>query len=198
MRQASGSGGSACAALCRCCALPTRRGNLLQSSTLSADSGRPARSTGMDVHHGSDPFPYGRHGVLSHVGRTRWRIENNVFRTLKAHNGMRLEHNYGHGKRYLHETLTHTTLTAFQRGEIQRRYSEPHCTTANASVLPLGLHGRRHRHDQGVSAPVGIGLMHQGYVSFPDRLVSGPGNGIQINGKGSWSLRMSCNRLIYG
>ena len=25
-----------------------------------------------------------------------------------------------------------------------------------------------------------------------------PPNGIRINGKGSWSLRMSCNRLIYG
>ncbi len=25
-----------------------------------------------------------------------------------------------------------------------------------------------------------------------------PPNGIRISGKGSWSLRMSCNRLIYG
>ncbi len=27
---------------------------------------------------------------------------------------------------------------------------------------------------------------------------AGAGNGIRISGKGSWSLRMSCNRLIYG
>ena len=31
-----------------------------------------------------------------------------------------------------------------------------------------------------------------------DYTISRGGNGIRISGKGSWSLRMSCNRLIYG
>ena len=38
---------------------------------------------------------------FSRAGRTRWRIEHHVFRTLKDHDGMRLEHNYGHGKQHL-------------------------------------------------------------------------------------------------
>lgn len=38
---------------------------------------------------------------IMRLGRSRWRIENAVFKTLKDDDGYHLEHNYGHGKRHL-------------------------------------------------------------------------------------------------
>ena len=44
--------------------------------------------------------------------RSRWKIENEGFNTLKNH-GYHLEHNFGHGKQYLSETLFVLNLIAF-------------------------------------------------------------------------------------
>jgi len=46
------------------------------------------------------------------VARSRWKIENETFNTLK-NQGYHLEHNYGHGKRYLATNFALLTLLAF-------------------------------------------------------------------------------------
>jgi len=46
------------------------------------------------------------------AGRTRWKIENEHNNTLKNH-GYYLEHNYGHGKKYLSQSLTTLILLSF-------------------------------------------------------------------------------------
>jgi hypothetical protein len=45
-------------------------------------------------------------------GRTRWKIENEVFNTLK-NKGYHFEHNYGHGKKYLSSNFTQIMMLAF-------------------------------------------------------------------------------------
>jgi hypothetical protein len=49
---------------------------------------------------------------LIEIGRARWKIENNTFRTLK-HGGYNLEHNYGHGKKFLSATLITLNILAY-------------------------------------------------------------------------------------
>ena len=56
---------------------------------------------------------------IARMGRSRWRIENEVFKTLKSDEGVRLESNYGHGWKHLMETLTLALLTAFQLDQLQ-------------------------------------------------------------------------------
>lgn len=46
------------------------------------------------------------------VGRSRWKIENETFNTLK-NQGYHLEHNYGHGKKYLATNFALLMLLAF-------------------------------------------------------------------------------------
>jgi hypothetical protein len=46
------------------------------------------------------------------AGRARWKIENETFNVLKNH-GYNLEHNFGHGKKYLAMTLVTLNLLAF-------------------------------------------------------------------------------------
>ncbi len=46
------------------------------------------------------------------VARSRWKIENETFNVLKNH-GYDLEHNYGHGKRFLSSLLACLMLLAF-------------------------------------------------------------------------------------
>jgi hypothetical protein len=46
------------------------------------------------------------------VARTRWKIENETFNTLK-NQGYYLEHNYGHGKKYLATNFAILTFLAF-------------------------------------------------------------------------------------
>jgi len=46
------------------------------------------------------------------AGRSRWKIENETFNTLK-NLGYRFEHNYGHGEDHLSVTLAHLMLMAF-------------------------------------------------------------------------------------
>ncbi len=46
------------------------------------------------------------------VARARWKIENETFSTLK-NQGYHLEHNYGHGTKYLATNLAILTFVAF-------------------------------------------------------------------------------------
>ena len=45
-------------------------------------------------------------------GRARWKIENESFNVMKNH-GYELEHNFGHGKKFLAMTLAALNLLAF-------------------------------------------------------------------------------------
>ena len=51
------------------------------------------------------------------VGRSRWKIENETFNTLK-NQGYNLEHNYGHGKKYLATNFALLMLLAFLADQI--------------------------------------------------------------------------------
>lgn len=56
--------------------------------------------------------------ALMKGGRARWKIENETFHTLK-NLGYNLEHNYGHGKKYLSTILCLLMLLAFFVDQIQ-------------------------------------------------------------------------------
>jgi len=51
-------------------------------------------------------------GLLVRAGRSRWRIENETFNTLK-NQGYHFEHNYGHGKQNLSTVLATVLCFAF-------------------------------------------------------------------------------------
>ena len=51
------------------------------------------------------------------VARSRWKIENETFNTLK-NQGYHLEHNYGHGKQYLATNFALLTMLAFLTDQI--------------------------------------------------------------------------------
>jgi hypothetical protein len=53
-------------------------------------------------------------------GRTRWRIENETFNTLK-NQGYHFEHNYGHGEKHLAVVLALLMMTAFLIDQIQQK-----------------------------------------------------------------------------
>lgn len=57
---------------------------------------------------------------LMHAGRARWKIENETFNTLK-NQGYHMQHNFGHGKKYLTTILTTIMLLAFLVDQIQQR-----------------------------------------------------------------------------
>jgi hypothetical protein len=50
--------------------------------------------------------------ALVQAGRCRWKIENEDFNTLKT-KGYHFEHNFGHGKKYLAQTLLSLNILAF-------------------------------------------------------------------------------------
>jgi len=52
-------------------------------------------------------------------GRSRWRIENETFNTLK-NQGYHMEHNYGHGKQHLCRVLVSLMLLAFLVDQVQQ------------------------------------------------------------------------------
>jgi hypothetical protein len=52
------------------------------------------------------------------AGRTRWKIENETFNTLKTQ-GYHLEHNYGHGKRDLATVLATLMILHFLIDQVQ-------------------------------------------------------------------------------
>ena len=51
-------------------------------------------------------------------GRTRWKIENETFNTLK-NQGYHLEHNYGHGEKNLSINFVRTMFLSFLVDQIQ-------------------------------------------------------------------------------
>jgi hypothetical protein len=52
-------------------------------------------------------------------GRARWSIENETFNTLK-NQGYHYEHNFGHGKEHLAETLVLLMFLAFLVDQVQQ------------------------------------------------------------------------------
>ena len=58
------------------------------------------------------PVNLGNIGDLVKGGRSRWKIENETFNTLK-NQGYNFEHNYGHGKRHLHTGLAYLMSIVF-------------------------------------------------------------------------------------
>lgn len=56
---------------------------------------------------------------LVRAGRSRWKIENETFNTLK-NQGYHFEHNYGHGKDQLSTVLAYLMLLAFTLDQIQQ------------------------------------------------------------------------------
>ena len=50
--------------------------------------------------------------LLMRGGRSRWKVENETFNTLK-NQGYNFEHNYGHGNKYLSTILAMLMMLAF-------------------------------------------------------------------------------------
>lgn len=57
------------------------------------------------------------------IGRSRWKIENETFNTLK-NQGYHFEHNYGHGKKHLSTVLSYLMLLAFDNDQLIQRCSK--------------------------------------------------------------------------
>jgi hypothetical protein len=57
--------------------------------------------------------------LVAKAGRSRWKIENETFNTLK-NQGYHFEHNYGHGKDQLSTVLAYLMLLAFTLDQIQQ------------------------------------------------------------------------------
>lgn len=57
---------------------------------------------------------------LVKIGRSRWKIENETFNTLK-NQGYHLEHSYGHGKKYLSTNFMLLTFLAFLTDQIAQK-----------------------------------------------------------------------------
>ena len=58
-------------------------------------------------------------GLIMRAGRARWKIENEVFNTLKNQN-YHFEHNYGHGKKNLSVNFALLMMLAFLVDQIQQ------------------------------------------------------------------------------
>jgi hypothetical protein len=56
---------------------------------------------------------------IMRAGRARWRIENEVFNTLK-NQGYNLEHNFGLGEKHLSAVFNHLMMLAFLVDQIQQ------------------------------------------------------------------------------
>ncbi len=55
---------------------------------------------------------------IAQAGRTRWKIENEVFNTLKNH-GYEFEHNFGHGHKNLTTNFAYIMMLAFLIDQLQ-------------------------------------------------------------------------------
>lgn len=56
---------------------------------------------------------------LLNIGRSRWKIENETFNTLK-NQGYHFEHNFGHGKRHLCTIMAYLMMMAFWLDQLQQ------------------------------------------------------------------------------
>jgi len=66
-------------------------------------------------------------------GRTKWKIENETFNTLK-NQGYQFEHNFGHGNKNLHSNFAILMMLAFLVDQIQ----EAACGLFQAALAHLG------------------------------------------------------------
>ena len=57
---------------------------------------------------------------LMRATRSRWKIENETFNTLKKH-GYHFEHNFGHGSQHLSTVMVHLMMQDFLIDQIQQR-----------------------------------------------------------------------------
>ena len=64
------------------------------------------------------PLHQGNVEAVMRGGRARWKIENETFNTLK-NQGYHLEHNYGHGEKYLATDFGYLTMLAFLIAPLQ-------------------------------------------------------------------------------
>lgn len=71
--------------------------------------------------------------LLMRGGRSRWKIENETFNTLK-NQGYNFEHNYGHGNKYLSTILAMLMMLAFMIDQIQLHS----CPLFNAALDKAG------------------------------------------------------------
>lgn len=55
---------------------------------------------------------------LAQAGRTRWKIENETFNTLK-NQGYKFEHNFGHGYKHLSTNMAQLMMLAFAVDQLQ-------------------------------------------------------------------------------
>lgn len=62
--------------------------------------------------------------MLVRIGRRRWAIENETFQTLKKTTDYNIEHNYGHGKKYLATNFAILCILAFLIDQVQEIVSE--------------------------------------------------------------------------
>ncbi len=60
---------------------------------------------------------------LTLIGRSRWKIENETFNTLK-NQGYHLEHNYGHGEKYLATNFMLLAFLAFCVDQIAQKLDQ--------------------------------------------------------------------------
>ena len=58
--------------------------------------------------------------AVARGGRTRWRIENETYNTLK-NQGYHFEHNYGHGEKHLAVVMALLMLLAFLIDQVQQK-----------------------------------------------------------------------------
>ena len=106
--------------------------------------------------------------LIAILGRTRWKIENHVFKTLKEQSGCNMKHNYGHGRRHLWQALTLLMLVAFQLDQLQ---------TLGSSVFQAALRredGRpsylwRSMHSHLLAVPLRDWDMLFGLIGEPER-----------------------------
>ena len=71
-------------------------------------------------------------------GRSRWKIENETFNTLK-NQGYEFEHNFGHGKKHLHTILAHLMMLAFFIDQclqhVNKRFQEAYARRGSKKAL---------------------------------------------------------------
>jgi len=77
--------------------------------TMTDDSGKVTFHTAFVTSHS---ITEGNVEELVEAGRCRWKIENEDINTLKT-KGYHFEHNFGHGKQYLSQTLLALNILAF-------------------------------------------------------------------------------------
>lgn len=104
--------------------------NFLQHHEFAADTGETLKCfswvTDLDLNNKSL-------NLYQRGGRSRWRVENETFNTLK-NQGYNLEHNYGHGKQNLTTVLALLMFLAFAIDQIQ----EACCGLFGAAVKRAG------------------------------------------------------------